>query len=173
MGMPAASAANKWEKAKTMYLQGHTLPEIATVLQCSYAAMRAACYRGGWPKLVEEAGQAAQQAMTKSLAERGKSWGHRIADLVEKRLTHLEGMDPKKLKLQDLSTMTQITETVDKIARRTFGLDEAPVREPLISIEALHSVILLSPELPDTASQIEVSSTPPALLPSSIAGEAA
>jgi len=72
--------------------------------------------------------QRLQQITLATFEQRAKAWSNRVADLMERRLAHLESLDPAKLKLSELETLTRITEQTDRIGRRTFGLD-APQAE--------------------------------------------
>jgi hypothetical protein len=73
--------------------------------------------------------QQSQPCHTMSQSSLTKRWlnGERLGRTawltLEKRMAHLEKLDPAKLKLRELEELTRITEITDKTARRTFGLD--------------------------------------------------
>ena len=120
-----------WEPLKALYIKGVPLPEIAKQTGVSYVALRARAHRYNWKGDAAAATAILEQSATRTLVERGQDWGNRIATLMEKRLDHLERLDPGKLKLNELEALTRITELTDKTARRTFGMDEA---QPQVSV---------------------------------------
>jgi hypothetical protein len=95
----------------------------------SYVALRAGSHREGWSQLAVATSQHLQQITLATLEQRAKAWTSRVADLMERRLAHIESLDPSKLKLSELETLTRITEQTDRIGRRTFGLDAPQLAE--------------------------------------------
>jgi hypothetical protein len=61
------------------------------------------------------------EAVAATLAERGQRHPKRIAGISEKAVDHIETMDG----LEILNSVDQI-EKLDKVARRTFGLNDIP-----------------------------------------------
>jgi hypothetical protein len=58
------------------------------------------------------------KAVAVTMRQRGQRHVERMAGVTEKVLPHLEGMEPNEI----LSRVDQV-EKLDKVARRTFGLD--------------------------------------------------
>lgn len=112
-----------WQLCKSLYLQGFTLRDVATQTGCSYVALRSRAYREEWSALVAETMQKVQRIASATLEQRAEKWTHRLADLMESRLSYLESLDPAKLKLGELETLTRVTELTDRTARRNLGLD--------------------------------------------------
>jgi len=57
------------------------------------------------------------------LQRRAKSWIGRVVTLSERHLRILEDKKPEHFDLKDFETLTRITETVDRVARRSLSLD--------------------------------------------------
>ena len=132
--MPKPISAD-WGALKALYLKGMTLPDIARQTGVSYVALRTRAWRKNWKSLAAKAEEGLQQVATLTLAERGKSWAGRVADLMEKRLSHLEKLDASKLKISDLEALTRLTDLTDKTARRTFGLDSEESSGPTTMVQ--------------------------------------
>lgn len=118
-----------WDGCKALYLKGVTLKDVALQTGVSYVALRARSHRERWQELAVATSLHLQQITIATLEQRAKAWTHRVADLMERRIAHLESLDPSKLKLSELETLTRITEQTDRIARRTFGMDAPPAAE--------------------------------------------
>lgn len=112
-----------WDACKALYTTGVTLKAVAVQTGVSYVALRARSHREGWSQLALETSRHLQQITHATFADRARAWSNRVADLMERRLAHLESLDPAKLKLSELEALTRITEQTDRIGRRTFGLD--------------------------------------------------
>jgi hypothetical protein len=62
------------------------------------------------------------EAVSATMQQRGERHVGRMANIVEKTLPHVEGMAPGEI----LNRVDDV-ETLDKIGRRTFKLDDKPV----------------------------------------------
>ena len=151
--MPKTISAD-WDGLKALYLKGMTLKDIARQNHVSYVALRTRAWRKNWKGVAAKAEEGLQQVATLTLTERGKPWAGRVADLMEKRLSHLEQLDASKLKISDLEALTRLTDLTDKTARRTFGLDSGEALGPqqLVQIQCVGSTNLLN-ATPTTAGE--------------------
>lgn len=134
--MPKALTA-PWDELKAAFIKGVPLPELAKQYGVSYSALRTRAHRCKWRADAATGAAILQQSATRSMQERGEHWGGRVATLMERHLTYLESLDPSKLKLKELEMLARITDTTDKTARRTFGLDaEQPKANLQINIKS-------------------------------------
>ena len=127
-----------WDLAKGLYFQGLNMAEVSRRTGISYDALRQRAKRYRWTATVTALSQDVTVQCNKTLAERGKAWTHRLANLVERRMDYLETLKPADLKLRDLDELTRITDLTDRTARRTFGLD-APATTSTHLLVDLHS----------------------------------
>lgn len=120
--MPAPLPVD-WDALKTLYIKGASFAEIAKRSGISAVAVRAHASRYKWKEAVAAASTALQQSVTLTWAERGQHWANRVGDVVEKHLAHIERAEPGSMKARDFESLLRVLETLDKIGRRTFGLD--------------------------------------------------
>ena len=87
--------------------------------------------REGWTREIENAKALAKreeaspvitpvQAVALSMQQRGERHLGRMANIVEKTVPHVEAMEPSTI----LNRIDDV-ETLDKVARRTFGISDA------------------------------------------------
>jgi hypothetical protein len=87
--------------------------------------------REGWTRQIESSkalakrddgpfGVTAVEAVAMSMQQRGERHLGRMANIVEKTVPHVEAMEPSTI----LNRIDDV-ETLDKVARRTFGISDA------------------------------------------------
>jgi hypothetical protein len=146
----------RWEQIKTAYASGIGLREIARNLGISEGTVLSRAKREGWTRQINNVkaltkrdtstAVAPFEAASASMQQRGERYVERMAGVSERAVDHIETMDGPEI----LNSVNQI-EKLDKVARRTFGLDtengnggnvmvnvallEIPPEETMVSIE--------------------------------------
>jgi hypothetical protein len=122
--------AELWEQIKTAYASGIGLREIARNMDIPAGTILARAKREGWTREIQNAKALAKcddtstavtpfAAVSASIQQRGEKHIHRMANIVERTLPHIEAMEPGAI----LDRVGDI-DTLDKIGRRTFKLDD-------------------------------------------------
>jgi hypothetical protein len=127
-------SADVWEQTKTAYASGIGLREIARNMGIPPGTVLARAKREGWSRQVNNAKALAKrentstavtpfQAVSASMQQRGERHVGRMANIVEKTVPHVEAMQPGAI----LDCIDDV-DTLDKVARRTFDLNDAEAR---------------------------------------------
>ena len=135
-----------WHQIRAGYAAGVGLREIARNMKVPEGTVLARAKREGWTQQIKDA-QAIPlqsnaitplQSIAAVMQERGERYRERIAGVSEKVAGHLEAMGPDDI----LSRASQV-ERFDTVARRTFGLNEAPASQGSLSLNILtnHSLV--------------------------------
>jgi hypothetical protein len=119
-----------WQQIKTAYASGIGLREIARNMGIPAGTVLARAKREGWTQWSRQVKALAKredtstavtpfEAVSASIQQRGERHVGRVANIVEKTLPHVEAMEPGAIldRIEDVDKL-------DKIGRRTFGLDE-------------------------------------------------
>jgi hypothetical protein len=121
-----------WAEIRTAYASGIGLREIARNMGISEGTVLARAKRESWTREIQNAKALAKredaslavtavEAVTATLVERGQRHLKRMAGVSERGVDHVETMDGPEI----LNSVDQI-EKLDKVARRTFGLNDNP-----------------------------------------------
>jgi hypothetical protein len=121
-----------WAEIRTAYASGIGLREIARNMGIPEGTILSHAKREGWTRQIvsskalakrEEAPLAVTpvEAVAMSMQQRGERHLERMAGVSERGVAHIETMDGPEI----LNSVEQI-EKLDKVARRTFGLDDLP-----------------------------------------------
>ena len=121
-----------WAEIRTAYASGTGLREIARNMGISEGTVLARAKRESWTREIQNAKALAKredaslavtavEAVTATLVERGQRHLKRMAGVSERGVDHVETMDGPEI----LNSVDQI-EKLDKVARRTFGLNDNP-----------------------------------------------
>jgi transposase-like protein len=121
-----------WAEIRTAYASGIGLREIARNMNIPEGTVLARAKREGWTRQIESSKALAKredallavtpmEAVAMSMQQRGERHIERIAGVSERAVDHIETMDGPGI----LNTVDQI-EKLDKVARRTFGLNDNP-----------------------------------------------
>jgi len=119
-----------WAEIRTAYASGIGLREIARNMGIPAGTVLARAKREDWTREIQTAKALAKredsalavtaaEAVAVSMAQRGERHRERMAGVSERAVDHVETMDGHQI----LARVDQI-EKLDKLARRTFGLDE-------------------------------------------------
>ena len=122
-----------WHQIKTAYASCIGLREIARNMGIPEGTVLARAKREGWTREIQNAKALVKreepvlavtpvEAVAATLAERGQRHLKRMAGVSERGVDHIETMDG----LEILNSVDEI-EKPDKVARRTFGLDNNPL----------------------------------------------
>jgi hypothetical protein len=135
----------EWEQVKTAYASGIGLREIARNMDIPEGTVLARAKREGWTREIQNAkaltkrkdvspAVTATQAVAMSMQRRGERHIERMAGVSERGVDHIETMDGPEI----LNAVDQI-ETLDKVARRTFGLSDghSDGNNPIVNIALL------------------------------------
>ncbi len=123
-------SADIWEQVKTAYATGSIgLREIARSMNIPEGTVLARAKREGWTREIQSAKALAKredavavtpvQAVAISMQQRGERHVERMAGVSERGVDQIETMDGPQI----LNSVDRI-EKLDKVARRTFALDE-------------------------------------------------
>ncbi len=121
-----------WEQIKTAYASGLGLREIARNTGIPEGTVLARAKREGWTQQIQNAKTLVKhedsalavtpaEAVAMSMQRRGERHVERMAGISERGVDHIETMDGPEI----LNSVDQI-EKLDKVARRTFKLDDIP-----------------------------------------------
>jgi hypothetical protein len=121
-----------WAEIRTAYASGIGLREIARNMGISEGTVLAHAKREGWTRQIESSKALAKredaplavtpvEAVAMSMQQRGEHHIERMAGVSEREVDHIERMDGPEI----LNSVDQI-EKLDKVARRTFGLNDNP-----------------------------------------------
>jgi hypothetical protein len=118
-----------WTEIRTAYASGIGLREIARNMRIPEGTVLARAKREGWTREIQSAKALAKredglaatpvEAVAMSMQQRGERHVKRMAGVSERGIDHVETMDGHQI----LARVDRI-EKLDKVARRTFGLDE-------------------------------------------------
>jgi len=131
-----------WAEIQTAYASGIGLRETARNLGIPAGTVLARSQREGWTRQIADAKAKARspaaeqsdaitvaQSAAMSMAERGQRHVERMAGLAERVAPHVGAMGPETI----LDRIEKV-ERFDRLARRTFGIEEAASRNPLVSL---------------------------------------
>jgi uncharacterized protein YjcR len=151
-----------WNQIKAGYAAGIGLRELARKMNVAEGTVLARAKREGWTQQIEAAKHAIastqsnaitpMQSIAAVMQERGERYRERVAGVSERVVGHVESMDP-----DEILTRSAQFEKIDTIARRTFGLNEAPPSQGSLSLNVLtnHSVVQVKATLPAAPSPDE------------------
>jgi hypothetical protein len=120
-----------WEQVKTAFATGSIgLREIARNMDIPEGTVLARAKREGWTQQIQNAKALTKredaplavtpvEAVAMSMQQRGERHIERMAGVSERGVDHIETMDGPEI----LNSVDEI-ETLDKVARRTFGLSD-------------------------------------------------
>lgn len=125
-------SSERWEQIKVAYVSGIGLRAIARKMNIPEGTVLARAKREGWTREIQNAKALAKredaspavtpvQAVAASMQHRGERHIERMAGISERGVDHIETMDGHQI----LARVDQI-EKLDKVARRTFGLNDIP-----------------------------------------------
>ena len=152
---PSRVSSERWEQIKTAYASGIGLREIARNMGIPEGTVLARAKREGWTQQIEAAKQAVAlpqsnaitplQSIAAVMQERGERYRERIAGVSERVVGHIESMRPDEI----LARGAQF-EKIDTIARRTFGLNEAPPAQGALTLSVLtnHAIVQVKASVP-------------------------
>jgi hypothetical protein len=135
-----------WEQVKTAFAAGVGLREIARNMNIPAGTVLARAKRERWTKGIESAKALAKhedsslavtptEAVAITMQQRGQRHVERMAGVSERGVDHIETMDGPEI----LNSADKI-DKVDKIARRTFGLNDAgeQYQQTLVNVAILN-----------------------------------
>lgn len=121
--------------ARTLFVAGCNLKEVADKTGIPYTAIAKRCSREKWKDEVRSLVQRATQGDIhkvqhvqlmdlKSLAIEQNNWKHRVLRLADKHLARLESKsDDDTLTLDEVEQVVRIADKTDVLGRRQLGLD--------------------------------------------------
>src|SRR5438128_8325682 len=123
-------AKSTWAEIQTAYASGIRLREIARNMGIPEGTVLARAKREGWTREIQNAKALAKredaspavtavQAVVASMQQRGERHRERMAGVSERGVDHIQTMDGSEI----LNSVDEI-EKLDKVARRTFGLND-------------------------------------------------
>ncbi len=120
-----------WAEIRTAYASGIGLREIARNMNVPAGTILSRANREGWTQQIQSAKAltkredapvvTATEAVATSMHQRGQRHVERMAGVSERGVDHIETMDGPTI----LNSVDRI-EKLDKVARRTFGLENNP-----------------------------------------------
>ena len=151
-----------WDQIKAGYAAGIGLRELARKMNVAEGTVLARAKREGWTRQIQAAKQVValsqsnaitpMQSIAAVMQERGERYRERIAGVSERVVGHIEAMCP-----DEILTRSAQFEKIDTIARRTFGLNEAPSGEGSLTLSVLtnHAIVQVKATLPAVLSPDE------------------
>ncbi|HJY52623.1 MAG TPA: hypothetical protein VKD89_01260 [Candidatus Udaeobacter sp.] len=126
-------AKSTWAEIRTAYASGIGLREIARNMGLPEGTVLARAKREGWTRQIESSKALAKredtplavspvEAVAMSMQQRGERHLNRMAAVSERAVDHIGAMDGPEI----LNSVDRI-EKLDKVARRTFRLDDNPL----------------------------------------------
>jgi hypothetical protein len=121
-----------WAEIRTAYASGIGLREIARNMGIPAGTVLARAKREGWTRKIQNAKTLVKredvpltvtpvEAVAMSMQRRGERHIERMAGVSERGVDHVETMDGPEI----LNSVDEI-DKLDKVARRTFGLNDIP-----------------------------------------------
>jgi hypothetical protein len=125
-------SSERWEQIKTAHASGIGSREIARNMSIPEGTVLARAKREGWTREIQSAKALVKrddarlavtpvEAVAMSMQQRGERHIERMAGVSERAVDHIETMNGPEI----LNSVDQI-EKLDKVARRTFGLNDIP-----------------------------------------------
>lgn len=117
-----------WPSIRMLYATGTTFPALAESTGIPLGTITARSSREGWDTDRKRLKELADQARLKSqellatMPERAKNWVSRVAEQADRGLRVIEKEPIESLK--DVTRVTSALDQVDKVARRSYGLDQ-------------------------------------------------
>jgi hypothetical protein len=122
-------SSDVWQQVKTAYASGIGLREIARNMSIPEGTVLARAKREGWTQQIQSVKALAKredtstavtpfEAVSVSMQQRGERHIGRMAGISERGVEHVEAMDGG-----GILDRIDAVEKLDKVARRTFGLD--------------------------------------------------
>lgn len=147
-GIPVAQIAKEHDvKEMTIYSQAnrHRWPKREAVLKGKIAVVDPKeLAQKAVEKSIEKAVVDQMPAINKAVRERLNAWFERVLTTSDKLQTHIDGMADGRLEAEEVKTLSSSLETVDRIARRTFGLD-SPTGTSAVSVFSVSSPAIPCP----------------------------
>ena len=139
-------AKSVWAEIRTAYASGIGLREIARNMGIPEGTVLARAKRECWTREIQNAKALAKreesalavtpaEAVAATLAERGQRHLKRMAGVSERGVDHIETMDGPEI----LNSVDEI-EKLDKVARRTFGLNDNPYSGFMLNVLNINSL---------------------------------
>jgi hypothetical protein len=150
-----------WEQVKTAFASGIGLREIARNMNIPEGTVLAHAKRQGWTREIESAKALAKredssvavtptEAVAITMRQRGERHTARMAGVSERGVDHMETMDGR-----EILTSIDAIEKLDKVARRTFGLNDAQAQggQVLVNVAILDTAPCWAHETPHDIQQ--------------------
>lgn len=132
----AAPLSIDWDALKLLRVKGMSYKEIAKQVGIKETTVRKRGEREQWDKAATEAAQTVSRAVVGALESKGLEHGHRISRILERQLDSIERRDPDSLDEETLQKLVNTFDALDKIGRRTYGLDQAANQQrPPIAVQ--------------------------------------
>jgi hypothetical protein len=151
-----------WAELRTAYASGIGLREIARKMGISAGTILSRAQREGWTRQIQSAKALSKrenapavspvEAAAMSLHQRGERHVERMAGVSERGVDHIETMHGPEI----LNSVDQI-EKLDKVARRTFGLNDDDAYTP----NAVINIAMLSVDPEKVCIKRDASTEPP------------
>lgn len=120
----ASPPRTDYGEIRALFVKGFTLKDLAQRYGLKYESLRSRSSRERWAHTVAVARHTVAQGVNMALRERATGWVGKIDSYVNRHLEHLATLDPSATDPKTLKTLVETAEIVDRMARRTYGLDE-------------------------------------------------
>jgi transposase-like protein len=146
-GIPVAQIAKEHGvKEMTIYSQAnrHRWPKREAVLKGKIATVDPKeLAQKAVERSIEKAVMEQAPAINNAIREKLNAWFQRVLTTSDKLQSHIDAMADGRLEAEEVKTLSSSLETVDRIARRTFGLD-SPAGSP-VSVFSVQSPAISCP----------------------------
>ena len=136
-----------WAEIRTAYASGIGLRELSRNMGIAPGTVLSRAKREGWTRQIESSKALGKRedalavtpvaAVAMSMQRRGERHIERMAGVSERCVDHIETMDGSEI----LNSVVQI-EKLDKVARRTFGLNDNPYSGFTLNVLNINSIPL-------------------------------
>lgn len=157
-GLPVAQIAKEHGvKEMTIYSQAnrHRWPKREAVLKGKIATVDPKeLAQKAVEKSIEKAVMEQAPAINNAIKEKLNAWFQRVLTTSDKLQSHIDAMADGRLEAEEVKTLSSSLETVDRIARRTFGLDSpagSPVSVFSVSAPTISCPVIDVEAIPETA----------------------
>jgi hypothetical protein len=158
-GLPVAQIAKEHGvKEMTIYSQAnrHRWPKREAVLKGKIATVDPKeLAQKAVEKSIEKAVMEQAPAINNAIKEKLNAWFQRVLTTSDKLQSHIDAMADGRLEAEEVKTLSSSLEVVDRIARRTFGLDGpagSPVSVFSVSAPTITCPVIDVETVPETTS---------------------
>jgi hypothetical protein len=113
------------EALRAAYLKGLPLCDLAKQFNVNENTIRSWASRGKWQRSAQQAAQIVQLHAIDAMVAQSNRHLAKMGTLAERAIDVLNDKPLSNMQFAELEQLARVADTFDKIARRTYGLDQA------------------------------------------------